>query len=151
MKKKRNTMTFRWESDLKAPILEFLRDRNFKLQQTEVSFYEYRMDVYGYSKQDDLTIAIELKLFKWKRALEQAIIYQLCSDLSYIAMPKSQIHRVDLTNLKTYGIGLISVETNKCYEILKATPSVVLRPHYRSEYISILEEEKLHRCKQYKK
>ena len=88
-----NTQTFRREQDLAHPVRRYLRNRAFRRQVEEMPFYEYRMDMYGYSRRDDLTVAVELKLKKWTRAIEQALLYQLCSDLVYIAMPSEQVEK----------------------------------------------------------
>lgn len=127
-------MAFLREHELYDPVAKFMKNRTFRKQAPEVQFYDYRMDIYGYSARADLTVAVELKLTKWTRALEQALIYQLCSDLVYIALPDDQIHRVDTEALMEHGIGLISVSKERCREIVKAIPSQVVREHYRAEY-----------------
>ena len=55
---------FRRESDLAEPVAAYLRGRSFRLQGVEVPFYEYRIDLYGYSRRESLTLALELKLTK---------------------------------------------------------------------------------------
>ena len=67
------------------------------MQKVELPFYEYRIDLYGFSCEENSTVAIELKLSDWRRAVEQAMLYQLCADLVYIAMPERATKRVDLT------------------------------------------------------
>jgi hypothetical protein len=135
------TVAFKREEELAAPVARFLRNRAFRLQSSEVPFFEHRMDVYGYSMKLDRTVAVELKLTKWGRAVEQALVYQLCSDLVYIAMPRSEVGRVDLHLLTSHGVGLIAVEHGRCLEVLCAALSPVLRSHYREEYLSMLREE----------
>jgi hypothetical protein len=97
--------------------------------------------MYVYSQREDIAVAVELKLTKWSRALEQALLYQLCSDLVYIAMPQSEIKRVDLRALGEHGIGLIAVGEERCKEMLRAAPSEVVRKHYREEYLTMLRED----------
>lgn len=133
-------MTFMLESELVEPVCRYLNSRHFNPSLSEVPFYEYRMDIYGYSRTEDLTVAVELKLNKWSRAISQALIYQLCSDLVYIAMPIKVISRINTEMLQQYGIGLIAVEPERCKEIIPARKSSVLRQHYRSSYISLLGE-----------
>src|SRR5206468_2320806 len=101
-------------------------------------FYDYRIDLYAFSKVSRATVAVELKLRKWKRALEQAMIYQLCSDFVYIALPLSVANRVDREALRTYGIGLIAVCENGCRTLLEAEKSAEVRQHYRGPYIRML-------------
>ncbi|MGD0265298.1 MAG: hypothetical protein ABSD47_10185 [Candidatus Methylomirabilota bacterium] len=139
MTTKADTIPFRWEGDLAAPVGRFLRNRAFRLQSSEVPFYEYRMDMYGYSERADLTVAVELKLRKWSRAVEQALLYQLCSDLVYIAMPREHVGRVDLEVFAKHGVGLIAVEERRCREVVRAVPSQVVRRHYRLQYLAMLQ------------
>jgi len=132
------TRVFRREQELAGPVARFLRNRAFRLQSAEVQFFEHRMDLYGYSAREDRTIAVELKLTKWSRAVEQALLYQLCSDLVYIAMPRTVVPRVDLDVLVGHGVGLIAVGDGRCWEVLVAAPSQVVRQHYRDEYLALL-------------
>jgi hypothetical protein len=96
------------------------------------------MDVYAYSAREDRTVAVELKLTKWSRAVEQALLYQLCSDLVYIALPSAEVRRVDQELLMEHGVGLIAVGEERCWEVLGATPSRVVRSHYRAKYVALL-------------
>jgi hypothetical protein len=138
MPRETSTTAFRREEELAAPVIRFLRNRAFRVQGTEIPFFEYRIDVCGYSAREDVTIAIELKLEKWTRAVEQALLYQLCTDLVYIALPIREARRVDRDALIQHGLGLIAVEEHRCTEILKPQRSAVMREHYRNHLVSIL-------------
>ncbi len=137
-----DTQVFKREDELAAPVARYLRNRAFRLQDSEVPFYEYRMDVYGYSERENLTVAVEMKLKKWARAIQQALLYQLCSDIVYIAMPEREIGRVDVEILEEHGLGLIAVGRKRCREIVKPRLSSVLHVYYKDEYISMLQESK---------
>ena len=132
--------SFRRENALSAPVRSFLRGRGFAHLANELPFYEYRIDVYGYSPKRALSVAVELKLFKWQRAFEQAQRYQLCADLVFIAMPDSVIHRIDRASLLSHGIGLlaISASTRRCKEAVAAAPSEFLLPGYKDTYRRVL-------------
>jgi hypothetical protein len=133
-------ISFSNERDLLLPIARYAYRKTFRFQDAEVGFYEHAIDFYGYSPSLGLTVAVELKLRRWKRAFEQAMLYQLCSDLVFIAMPVHSIGPVDLQRLTDHGIGLISVENGgRCRRILSAHCSSVLRPHYRSQHIELLQ------------
>ena len=129
---------FRREQDLVGSVARYLRNRAFNRLLEEVPFYEYRMDMYAYSHRNNLTVAVELKLKKWPRAVEQALLYQLCSDLVYIAMPLRATAGVELALLGEHGLGLLSVETHRCRQLLQARPSPVLRRHYRKQYLAMI-------------
>ena len=130
------------ESSLLDPIAGYIRRKGFTFQVQELPFYQRSVDIYGFSKVRNKTIAIELKLHKWKKAIEQALLYQLCADEAYIAMPKKFIGRVSLALLIKYGIGLISVsETGRCRQIVEAKQSSVLRIGYRNDHIDYLQRQ----------
>lgn len=128
-------MTFRFEKDLAAPVARFLRNRGFNMQMEEAQFYEYSIDILAHSKADDLTASVELKLTKWSRAIEQAVLYQLCSNLVYVAMPGAVIRRVNLAVLRTHGVGLLAVAPERCREVLAPVMSNVVRRHYRESLL----------------
>jgi len=130
---------FSKESELLGPVAEFARKRGFRLQLAELPFYEYRIDLYGFSKSKNATVAIELKLRDWERALEQAMLYQLCSDFVYIAMPERATKRVALAELERECVGLIAVRsTGDCRCILSACSHQEVRPFYRGYQIEYL-------------
>ena len=130
------------ESSLLDPITKYIKRMGFRLQVPELPFYDRSVDVYGFSRKDNKTIAIELKLHKWKKAIEQAILYQLCADEAYIAMPKKFIGRVNLDLLTKYGVGLISVsETGRCQKMVEARQSSVLRIGYKNNHIDYLQRQ----------
>ncbi len=123
------------------PVAKFAQQQGFCLQEHELPFYEYRIDLYGFSAPNDSTIAVELKLTDWRRALEQALLYQLCSDYVYIAMPERAAGNVDMAELQSQGIGLISVlESGDCSCLLPATAHSEVRQFYRSTQIEFLKE-----------
>jgi len=132
---------FRRESCLAKPVLAYLRRRGFPDLATELPFYEHRIDVYGYSRRRDLSIAVELKLTQWRRAFHQALLYQLCADIAFLAMPHRMGMRIDLGLLEANGIGLIAVaDDGSCSQRLAPKPSDVVRPHYKRTYAAIAKE-----------
>ena len=131
---------FQLERELEAPVAQFLREESFDLQLRELPFYEYRMDLYGYSRRDGLTVAVELKLRRWARAVEQALLYQLCADLVYIAMPAKRTGKVDREVLRRHGIGLIAVERSGCEKVIASRRSTVVREGYREAYVALVSE-----------
>ena len=111
------------------------------MQRAELPFYEYSIDLYGFAPRKDTTIAFELKLYDWRRALQQALLYQLCSDFVYIAMPENSAHRVNLSELQAHGIGLIAVRNSgDCICVVEASVHTEVRQFYRCTHISYLKE-----------
>jgi hypothetical protein len=132
------------ESDLLPPIGRYARRQGYSTQIPELPFYECRIDLYGHSETSGNTVAVELKLTNWQRALKQALLYQLCADFVYIAMPDKNIARVDQDALSKQGIGLISVSASQCRTILRAERSTELRPHYKLYYVEFLRGKSCH-------
>ena len=133
--------SFDREALLYDPVAEYTRRKSYRWQVSELPFYEYRIDLFAFSRTLELTVAVELKLHRWQRAVEQSLLYQLCADLVFIALPKPIIERVDFKLLSEHGIGLIGVaESGRCRMVLDAMRSSVVRPHYRDHYIQVLQK-----------
>lgn len=133
------TTIFSRESELHEPVQRYLRGRAFQMQDSEVQFYEQRIDIYAYSESRELTVAVELKLERWSRAIEQALLYQLCADFVYVAVPATTAPRVDRSRLAAYGIGLLAVDRRGCQEVIRPRQSPVTKRYYRAEYVSALQ------------
>jgi hypothetical protein len=62
---------------------------------------------------DGRTIAVELKVVNWRRALQQARIIQPCAQATFIGIWAPYVHRAQseaaLTELDTAGVGLLSI------------------------------------------
>lgn len=111
------------------PVQDYLSSIGYNKQATELGFFNYRLDIFGCSS-NRKSIAVELKLKKWKRALEQSRVYQLCSDFVYMALPSCAINRIDMPLLESNGVGLIEVTPTKCTVVLKAKQSSVIIQDY---------------------
>ncbi|MCX7000084.1 MAG: hypothetical protein NT106_07300 [Candidatus Sumerlaeota bacterium] len=130
------------EASLLPPVLAYIKRKGFNMHAFELHFYKRSVDIYAFSKNSYRTIAIELKLHKWQKAFEQALIYQLCADEAYIAMPKKFTNRVDFELLMKHGVGLISVnEIGRCRRLIDARQSSVLRIGYKNEHIDFLQRQ----------
>lgn len=132
-------MTLKREAML-LPIVQAYFSSEYESRTTELPFYEHRIDLYGYSSGTERTVAVELKLRDWRRALQQALLYQLCSDFVFIAVPLATARRIDLEQLRTHGIGLLSVDDDHCVEELPAISSPVLNPHYKAQFTAMIQE-----------
>jgi len=127
------------EEELLPPVSRYAKRKGFTAQFTELPFFEYRIDLYAVSKPSGDTIAVELKMKNWRRALCQALIYQLCSDFVFIALPVTKAGMVDFTELSRHGVGLILVGSDRrCRLALEAARSPEVRDYYRSRYVEML-------------
>jgi len=135
--------TFLRESALLNPVSGSLRRRGYRRQRPEVQFFEYSMDLYGYAATKNTTTAVELKLARWTRAFEQALIYQLCADHVYLALPMRAAERVEQPLLERHGLGLIGVHPGpRCVVVLEPQQSTVVMPSYREFYIRLMQEQR---------
>jgi hypothetical protein len=130
------------ERDLWHPVRRFLKGEGYTRIIRELAFFDRSIDMYGVAwGGEDKTIAVELKLTKWQKALHQAALYQLCSDYSYVAMPKKVAQTlVEHEDFKAAGIGILSVDTaSKAVEIvLPALLSTQAKGHYVGPYKEML-------------
>jgi len=112
----------------------------------EVRFFDRGIDIYAVKQaRPRITFAVELKLTKWQRAIQQAAIYQLCADYSFVALPKKSALSLDLHRFRTCGVGLLSVApdgTVGC--VLDAAKSTEKRSHYAKAMTTSAERESLH-------
>lgn len=131
--------SYRREADLLAPVSAYVRRKGFRWQDTELAFYEYRIDLYGFSRVDAMSLAIELKLKNWRRALQQTIIYQLCADWVFAALPESAVNDVVQSAFAEHGVGLIGVgDTGRCRQVLVPRQSPDVREWYRKHFVSLV-------------
>lgn len=100
---------------LYKPIIENFKNDYECLQ--EVRLYNRIIDLLLIGKSDDCPkIAMEFKLKDWKKALQQAISYQLVADYVYIVMYQKNEKYINNDLIKKNGIGLIIANSRK-YEI----------------------------------
>lgn len=116
---------FYLELELNKPVSDYLKNKGYKV------FYEIKIgfciaDLVGFKK--NKTVAVELKLSDWKKAIVQAKNYQFGADYVYLAFPlKKSFNVLKKTEhiLKKEGIGFLVVEETGCNvrKILDAKPS----------------------------
>ena len=122
------------------PLVQAHFRRQYSISETEVPFFDHRIDLYGYSRRTMKAVAVELKLRDWRKAFRQALVYQLCSDYAFIAVPRVTARRVDVDALEAHGVGLLAVTDKRCYETLPARLSTVLNPAYKARHAALVAE-----------
>ena len=104
-------------------------------RRTEVALASKQVDLCAFPKdKTNPPIAIELKVYRWRKALWQAIVYRQVFSLSYVALWHEYLHRADLDLFAQAGVGLISVQESAATIVLQAKPS----PNYQSGRIKKL-------------
>lgn len=133
--------SYKRESSLLGPVQRYGQRLRFCWQDTEVQFYDYRIDLFAFSESRGLAVAVELKLHRWRRAIEQALIYQLCADRVFIGLPETTARRVDQEMLQRYGIGMIAISARgRCRQVVCSQQSTVVLSDYRETYIRMLKQ-----------
>jgi len=128
------TTRYRHEAALTRPVTAYLRSCGYNRVAREVPFYDHSIDLYALNESGDWSIAVELKLDRWRRALAQALLYQLCADVVTVALPMKHADRVDLSTYAVHGVGLVAVKNDgRCEERLTPRPAGVMRQDYKTE------------------
>jgi hypothetical protein len=140
--KKRTKLRRVAECDLCVPVRRFLNREGYRRVIRELPFFDRSIDMYGIALDDGAkTIAVELKLKRWQKALHQAALYQLCSNYSYVAMPKEVATTLaERKGFREAGIGILAVDTiSKTVEVvLPAELSTQAKAHYIGAYKKML-------------
>ncbi len=130
---------FRLESELIDPVSVYLRRRGFGAIGNEVPFYDYRIDLYGYSAKSSLSLALELKLTNWRKAFQQTLIYQLTADWVFAAFPVYTLNEKIIDTFRDIGVGLIAVDVRgTCRQVLRPQLSPNVRDWYRTHFVSLV-------------
>ncbi len=107
----------------------------------EMQFFSKYIDLFGFNGGASSTVAVELKVRDWRRAIKQAKIYSLCANRVYIAMPYLVAKRA-AKEMGSDCIGLLAVHTRehpgrwRVDELIAASES----PRKREDFASRLVE-----------
>ena len=137
-------MQYKYETELYPWIKKYfaLTGKSF-LSFEEVMFFNRRIDIVSYSIQEKIVISTEAKLKDWGKAIEQCLIYQLCSDFVYIAMPLDKFKNIDKKILLDNGIGFMGIDLRGgCTKVIEAAKSKFVKSDYKKEIIERIEENK---------
>jgi hypothetical protein len=96
------------EKELYPQILELFDEDYFSAE--NIPLGPKVIDLALISKSSGKVIAIEAKVKDWKRALRQALNYQLAADESYVAISRKHSNAIDHDRFKKLGVGLIVVD-----------------------------------------
>jgi len=128
-------VAFRIESDLRGPVVTWLRDAGFDVR-LEVPILGRRADLVG--ARGMTVTAIEMKMHRWAEALRQAIAYQLAADRVWVAMPLGAACRAyrQRWTFQSEGVGLLAVDDHgRVRSPIPAAPSPRLLPFVRDKVL----------------
>lgn len=120
------------EDDLVATVKKSFMECGF-IVNTEVPMLSKKIDIICMDPTTNEVIAIEAKMEKWRRALQQALTYRLCSNFVYIAIHHDFSHRVKKELLQKHGVGLITVNHNDIETLLDALPSTIMHQRMKED------------------
>ncbi len=107
------------------------------LAREEVPFLLKVADIFSFNQESGECIAVEVKIRDWRRALKQALVYQLVADKVYIALLDEHIPAVVHDSLLEHSIGLISINTDGTVRIvLEASVSNKRLPYLTSQAVA---------------
>ncbi|HYM40808.1 MAG TPA: hypothetical protein VEY12_11840 [Thermoplasmata archaeon] len=125
------------EAELTAPVTAWLAGTGHRVV-SEVPILGRRADLIG--ARDGSLVAIELKLRDWRKALRQAIAYQLAADRAWVAMPlaaASSAYR-ERWRFEADGVGLLAVDDRGVVRApIPAGPSPRLLPFLRQRILAV--------------
>lgn len=97
------------EEKLFSPIKRLFSAKHY-LVKREIPFNGKTIDVLVLDRKTRRLIAIELKVRKWRKALRQAAVYQLCASQVYIALWHKHLNETNKELIAKYGLGIIEVK-----------------------------------------
>ncbi len=125
------------EAELVEIVKEYFLKNNFKIN-TEIQMYSKRIDIVCIDIVTQEVYAIEVKLKNWKRAIQQALTYRLCSDYSFIAVPEEIYQNIDMKFISQYGIGIITITQEGKVNIKKpALKSTIIDKNLKFEIFKV--------------
>lgn len=126
------------ETDLISPLVKTFVEKGYRAY-AEVKLSSRWIDVFFFHEETEETIAVELKLTKWKKAYQQAKVYQMVADYVYVGMPEEFVHRA-VDNKKYFndlGIGILSIN-GKAETAIEAKRSNLVMERIKKEIIENL-------------
>lgn len=123
------------EYEMSRQVVEyFSKNKQYSLVKQEVPFLSRCIDLVLLDKHNNI-ISIELKVDKWRHAIEQACDHKLGSDYAYICLPRRHVTEKLLNAVKKDGVGLMIYDPqNKTLvkKVVKAPDNIKAIPIFRT-------------------
>jgi hypothetical protein len=127
------------EETLRQPVWDYFNDKNFSVF-NEPRLFSRGIDIIA--KRRNVVIAVELKVQRWRRALQQAYMDLRVSNYAFVALPESKWERINrkiYLDAYNYGIGLLSVNGDVS-QIMRPAPSKRIQPKLRRRFLTNLQK-----------
>lgn len=125
------------EEELREPVRVYFKTKNYSVFD-EAKLFSRGIDVIA--RQRNNVVAVELKVQKWRRAIQQAYMDLRVSNCAFVALPEMKWERIDrkiFHEAYIYGIGLLSVNGN-VKQIMRPVPSNIIQPKLRQRFLKNL-------------
>ena len=126
------------EEELREPVRVYFKNKNY-LVFDEAKLFSRGIDVIA--KRRNNIIAVELKVQKWKRAIQQAYMDLRVSNYAFVALPEMKWERIDrriYCEAYNCGIGLLSVDGD-VRQIMRPAPSKRIQRKLRRRFLTSLQ------------
>lgn len=130
-------MSILLEEDLREPVRYYFKNKNYSVFD-EAKLFSRGIDVIA--KRRNSIIAVELKVQKWRRAIQQAYMDLRVSNYAFVALPETKWERVDRKIFReayNCGIGLLSVNGD-VRQIMPPAPRNMIQPKLRRRFLRSL-------------
>lgn len=121
------------------PVVEHYYQREGYNTEREVPMRNKVIDIVCQNNEE--IIAIEVKVRNWRKALRQAIIYQLCANRTYVALYHKYSSSVKSHFFLRYGVGLIEIDGYIDIKI-ESKKNVAINPFYQEAIIQCIERRR---------
>jgi hypothetical protein len=106
------------EEDMNDVVIDYFENRGFVTFE-EVPANQKRIDLYFIHRNYPKTIAVELKIRKWKQALRQAYQNLFFAQKSYVGLWHEFLNEKVISEISIYGIGIIKINSDSVELIAK--------------------------------
>lgn len=95
-----------FEKNMVKKVYDYFETRGYQTF-IEVPILRKTIDLLAFNKKN--SVAVELKVKDWYRALQQVLTHQILVDYAYVAIWHEYLHRINVERFKQLGVGIINV------------------------------------------
>lgn len=103
---------------MKGIVTDYFENQGF-IGFEEISIRQKRIDLYFIHRNYPKTIAVELKIKKWKQALRQAYQNLFYAQKSYVGLWHKFLNKKVVSGISSYGLGILEIKSDSVELIVK--------------------------------
>ena len=108
------------EEEMKTVVKDYFANLGF-VGFEEIPVHQKRIDLYFVHQSYPKTIAVELKIRKWKQALRQAYQNLFYAQKSYVGLWHEFLNEKAISEILRYGVGILEIKSDSVKLIAKST------------------------------